>query len=97
VGSVYVEGKWKARSLSSVAHLIVHVRDTNDQKPQFERSLYTAQVELPAAASVQFVTKLSAKYYGKINTTVLFKLGNNNLIVKSVSLTRLRSQRRNFP
>lgn len=58
---MYADGKWKARSLSSVAHLVVRVNETNDQKPQFERSLYTAHVELMERASEQFVTKLSAK------------------------------------
>lgn len=62
MGSIYSENKWEAKSLSSVAHLIVHISDVNDQRPHFERSLYTVQIELASFDNdAQFVTKLSAK------------------------------------
>lgn len=57
------EHKWKAKSLSSVAHLIVHIEESsNTERPQFDKSLYTSQIELALnSRGVQFVTKLSAK------------------------------------
>lgn len=68
IGSVFAweERTWKAKSLSSVAHLRVGVRAGNTQRPQFDKSLYTAHVDLTprrtsSSITQQFVSKLSAK------------------------------------
>ena len=55
----------------------MHISDVNDQRPHFEKPLYTAQIELADVSSdsdSQFVTKLSAKDVDKTGDILIYSI-----------------------